>query len=211
MRNLQKLDMSTNQLSSLPSSMGRLSTLQVLDVSSNRLTSLPPSIGFLQNMKVLDCRYNEINESARPKLEDNIVRALEFLREEQERQRLAEIDRNKPKGSELGPYTVYTLKYAKEDLEMQRCRVRSGHSVTAADEYTFVFGGLREADNVKTDELFYLHVDRLEASGEGSAGDALSPLVGGGSSVLRGSLLLRAPTFLLLLLLLLRPYFAPPE
>ena len=45
---------------------------------------------------------------------------------------------------------------------MQRCRVRTGHSITAAGSYTFLFGGKREADNVKTDELFYLHMDRLE-------------------------------------------------
>ena len=82
---LLKLDLSTNQITVLPKTIGNLTALHRLDVSSNRLTSLPPSIGFLPNMKALDCRYNEMADTAKARLEDNITRALEFLREEQER------------------------------------------------------------------------------------------------------------------------------
>lgn len=42
--------------------LGQLANLQSLDVSSNQLSSLPESIGDLRHLKKIDLRYNSINE-----------------------------------------------------------------------------------------------------------------------------------------------------
>ena len=45
------LGFESNNLASLPESIGQLQNLQILDLDSNNLTSLPESIRKLQNMK----------------------------------------------------------------------------------------------------------------------------------------------------------------
>ncbi|MBE9041330.1 leucine-rich repeat domain-containing protein, partial [Oscillatoriales cyanobacterium LEGE 11467] len=54
------LDLSYNQLSSLPSEIGQLQNLSSLDLSNNQLSSLPFEIGQLQNLSSLDLRYNQL-------------------------------------------------------------------------------------------------------------------------------------------------------
>jgi Leucine-rich repeat (LRR) protein len=59
---VRRLDLSTNQLYSLPDSFGKLATLSKLDVSANKLTMLPPSMGHLKGTSPANCHppYEEL-------------------------------------------------------------------------------------------------------------------------------------------------------
>ncbi|KAJ8363659.1 hypothetical protein SKAU_G00124900 [Synaphobranchus kaupii] len=57
---LVKLDLSKNQLVSLPVELGRLVSLQHLDLYNNKLNSLPTSISQLRNLKWLDLKDNPL-------------------------------------------------------------------------------------------------------------------------------------------------------
>src|SRR3989338_5707822 len=59
-KRLTKLDISRNQLTSLPAEIGGLQALQELNVASNRLTSLPAEIGGLQALQRLNVYNNRL-------------------------------------------------------------------------------------------------------------------------------------------------------
>ncbi|MDS9398975.1 leucine-rich repeat domain-containing protein [Aphanizomenon flos-aquae NRERC-008] len=59
--NLQSLDISFNQISSLPPEIGQLTNLQFLDIGGNQISSLPPEIVQLTNLQSLDLRNNQIS------------------------------------------------------------------------------------------------------------------------------------------------------
>lgn len=85
-------------------------------------------------------RYNDLVEPYRVKAQEGLVRFLVFLREEEERERLEEIERLKPVGTEVGAYMEYRCKaevsqiIKLEDGETiaidNRCWIRSGHTIT---------------------------------------------------------------------------------
>ena len=50
--NLLELDLDENELTPLPSEIGKLSMLEILDLQANQLTSLPSDIGRLSNLEV---------------------------------------------------------------------------------------------------------------------------------------------------------------
>lgn len=56
------LNLSGNQLTSLPAEIGDLTKLWQLDLSGNQLTSLPAEIGELTNLKELNLRGNPLGE-----------------------------------------------------------------------------------------------------------------------------------------------------
>ncbi|XP_042303847.1 leucine-rich repeat-containing protein 59 [Sceloporus undulatus] len=58
---LVKLDLSKNQLQQLPSDFGRLINLQHLDLLNNRLATLPVSFAQLKNLKWLDLKDNPLD------------------------------------------------------------------------------------------------------------------------------------------------------
>uniref|UniRef100_A0A8C8VE03 Leucine-rich repeat-containing protein 59 n=1 Tax=Pelusios castaneus TaxID=367368 RepID=A0A8C8VE03_9SAUR len=58
---LVKLDLSKNQLQQLPSDFGRLVNLQHLDLLNNRLVVLPVSFAQLKNLKWLDLKDNPLD------------------------------------------------------------------------------------------------------------------------------------------------------
>jgi len=70
---LEKLDLSHNQLASIPSSISNLKNLRELILDYNLIVSLPSEIGHLSKLKVLSLKYNAIrttnavyNESTNP-------------------------------------------------------------------------------------------------------------------------------------------------
>jgi internalin A len=55
-----ELDLSNNQVSSLPPEIVKLTSLQSLNLWSNQLSSPPPEIGKLEQLKTIDLRGNPI-------------------------------------------------------------------------------------------------------------------------------------------------------
>ena len=58
--NLQELDLERNQLTFLPKNIEELKRLQYLNLKDNRLSSLPETFGQLTNLEYLDLRYNQL-------------------------------------------------------------------------------------------------------------------------------------------------------
>ena len=59
--NITVLNLSHKNLTSLPSSIGKLKKLTILDLEDNRLNSLPSSIGNLKNLIYIDLEGNRLN------------------------------------------------------------------------------------------------------------------------------------------------------
>ena len=57
---LKRLDLAYNNLTVLPTSLGRLKNLEHLDVSFNQLSELPAEIGMLTNLKQLHLFHNRV-------------------------------------------------------------------------------------------------------------------------------------------------------
>ena len=54
------LNLSNNQLTTLPEAIAQLSNLSLLDLSNNQLTRLPEAIAQLSNLRLLDLRNNQL-------------------------------------------------------------------------------------------------------------------------------------------------------
>ena len=72
---LEKLDLSMNQLNTVPNEISTLSNLEELRLDSNMISSLPGSIGGLTKLKVLSLRDNKIVVS-KPLLEKGSCQPL---------------------------------------------------------------------------------------------------------------------------------------
>ena len=59
--NLRRLDLTNNQLSSLPVAIGNLINLEILYLHTNQLSSLPATIGNLINLEVLYLENNQLS------------------------------------------------------------------------------------------------------------------------------------------------------
>lgn len=162
-KNLQRIDMSTNRLDKLPVELGKLSKLVRIDVTSNNLVAVPPVLGNLKNLRHLDCRHNDLREPFRSKCELEIGKFLEFLREEEERDRLEEIERLKPIGTQTGNWIEYKVKVLHDAEEgTNKCLLRDDLTLTpCGPSIVLVFGGTRRVDRVKSGELWYINTDRM--------------------------------------------------
>ena len=59
--NLERLDLSDNQLSGVPPELGSLSNLERLDLSDNQLSGVPPELGSLSNLTHLYLHDNQLS------------------------------------------------------------------------------------------------------------------------------------------------------
>ena len=57
-----KLNISQNEIASLPATMGQLNELVELDIHINKITSLPSTVGHLKNLQRLECLGNPLAE-----------------------------------------------------------------------------------------------------------------------------------------------------
>ena len=57
-----KLNVSENEITSLPATMGKLSELVELDIHINKITALPSTVGHLKNLQRLECLGNPLAE-----------------------------------------------------------------------------------------------------------------------------------------------------
>lgn len=55
-KNLQELDVSTNQIKDIPAELFKLTNLQVLNISFNQIGDIPEGISRLKNLRVLLCK-----------------------------------------------------------------------------------------------------------------------------------------------------------
>ncbi|CAJ1387039.1 unnamed protein product [Effrenium voratum] len=62
LQRLQRLDVSVNQLESLPDSITQLRSLEILCAHTNQLNALPGDLGHLSKLQDLDVRYNALSE-----------------------------------------------------------------------------------------------------------------------------------------------------
>lgn len=169
---LVKLDISNNSIRFLPTSMGHFKKIQRIDCSNNLLAKVPPSMGHLKLLKEFNLRYNSLDERYSAKVDEGLSRLLAFLREEEERERLEEIERLKPIGTPVGSYLEYRCKAeASQVVKLDgggevtidnRPWIRSGHSITQVGNMLVMFGGTTQRDGATTNDLFWMTVDRME-------------------------------------------------
>lgn len=57
---ITSLNLSNNQLTTLPASIGYMTNLETLNIENNRLESLPPEIGLLKNLKNANFSNNRL-------------------------------------------------------------------------------------------------------------------------------------------------------
>ncbi|GLI65995.1 hypothetical protein VaNZ11_009689 [Volvox africanus] len=179
-----KMDLSTNNLRYLPNSLGQLKKVQRIDVGNNLLTKVPPSMGHLKTLKEFNLRYNNLDERYKAKVEEGLSKFLAFLREEEERERLEEIERLKPIGTPVGSYLEYRCKAEVGQLvktEMgditvdNRCWIRTGHTLTQVGSMLIIFGGQLLKDGSTTNDLFWMTMDRMEWHNQPCKGDKPPP------------------------------------
>ncbi|KXZ51889.1 hypothetical protein GPECTOR_11g323 [Gonium pectorale] len=179
-----KMDLSTNNLRYLPASMGQLKKVQRIDVGNNLLTKVPPSMGHLKTLKEFNLRYNNLDERYKAKVEEGLSKFLAFLREEEERERLEEIERLKPIGTPVGSYLEYRCKAEVGQLVKteagditvdNRCWIRTGHTLTQVGSMLLIFGGQLQKDGSTTNDLFWMTMDRMEWHNQPCKGDKPTP------------------------------------
>jgi len=83
---LTYLDLSGNELTTLPKSLGQLSQLTSLDLSRNELTTLPESLGKLTQLTSLDLLNNPLNPELDAAYNQSTEAVLEYLRAKAEDQ-----------------------------------------------------------------------------------------------------------------------------
>lgn len=77
------LQLKTNELSTLPASLGKCLLLEKLDLAHNMITQLPVELGHLTGLKLLDLEYNSLIFPPRKKVAEGTQAILLFLRQMQ--------------------------------------------------------------------------------------------------------------------------------
>lgn len=121
--------------------------------------------------------------------EKGLARFLAFLREEEDIERLQEIERNRPVGVQAGPATVYRttppLADALHDVAAGEAAalagfpwVRHGAAACVAGRAAYVWGGCVAREGRKTAELLLLDLDTMRWR-VGGCGAVVDGWVGG--------------------------------
>eukprot|EP00884_Botryococcus_braunii_P015697 jgi/Botrbrau1/2810/Bobra.0125s0021.1 len=185
-KSLVRLDLSTNNLHSLPRSLSRLKKLQRLCCANNMLRRVPSSLGQIRGLKEFDLRYNNLDEQYKAKSEEGLSRFLAFLRDEAERERLEEIERLKPIGTQVGSFVEYRCKADPEKQLLSeeglvsgtldnRCWLRTGQTMMQAGSFIYLFGGVLQRDGAKTNDVYWLTTDSMEWNSARTSGEKPAP------------------------------------
>jgi uncharacterized protein YkwD len=83
LKDLEKLDVSGNNMTGIPAEIGKLEKLEELDYSDNEITGLPLEIGNLKNLKEFDLSGNEYSEEDLDKIKKELPN-LEVITEKTE-------------------------------------------------------------------------------------------------------------------------------
>ncbi|OBQ31054.1 MAG: hypothetical protein AN483_02530 [Aphanizomenon flos-aquae MDT14a] len=78
--NLQFLNISGNQISNLPREIGQITNLQSLYISGNQISNLPPEIVQLTNLQTLDISFNQISSLPREIVQLTNLQSLNISR-----------------------------------------------------------------------------------------------------------------------------------
>lgn len=168
---LTRLDLSSNMLTSLPNTVGDLKNLVKCDLSNNALVKIPPKMGRILSLQELDVRYNELLDSHKHAADRGIDTLLQFLRDEEERELLEEIERQKPIPITVGSYKEYKMRIKDEtriDESGQTVSVEhslwscTGQTAVLGKRGILIFGGLVHRTGTKTNEVHLLNLDRLQ-------------------------------------------------
>ncbi|KAL4458559.1 hypothetical protein ABPG75_013424 [Micractinium tetrahymenae] len=178
------LDVSSCRLTALPPALATCRTLQRLFCQNNDLPRVPTALGHLPNLKEWDLRANRLPLKYEQARERGLAKFLAFLREEEEIERLQEIERNRPVGIASGPCMIFRCKTVLDDaVAASRAGdpvdgfawIRSGHAVVAHRNQLLVFGGVVVKDGRKTAEVLVLNTDTMGWRVQPTRGDRPCP------------------------------------
>eukprot|EP00210_Caulerpa_lentillifera_P006016 g5750.t1 len=171
LKTLIRINLSTNGLRKLPKSMASMKQLQRINCANNLLTTIPSEFGFIKTLKEFNLRSNNLDEEYKAKTDEGLSRFLAFLRDQHETERLAEIERLRPVGTQVGSYLEYRCKsdekeilHTNNDITCidNRCWIRTGCTICQIENSLYLFGGSLVKDGILTNDLFSISIDRME-------------------------------------------------
>ena len=147
--------------------------------------TLPGSIGNMRTLRDINVRYNQLTEDYKKKADEGLGRFLEFLRAEELRLALAEVERLRPKPVQIGAYMEYRVKsdgksggegapVPEANAERTVCLARTGTTPVLGAEALWIFGGTLVSGR-KTNDLYIMYIQRLAWESPPPAGDVPPP------------------------------------
>ncbi|KAG0616809.1 hypothetical protein M758_5G143100 [Ceratodon purpureus] len=151
-KSLMKLNISQNEIASLPATMGQLNELVELDIHINKITSLPSTVGHLKNLQRLECLGNPLAEPGLQLYLQGFFSFMGYLRTQYQDEQLESRAKERPAAQSVGSYKRYYTKSEFSNWPLARI----GHSITQAQNVTYMFGGFISKYG-KVDELYSIN------------------------------------------------------